>query len=78
MEYQLAPMPMACSCRWLDLPQHARRRIIGIVSRLLPGSLSEPELYPVSELCGHSYKNKRSCRSLPYQISCNLFLMFLL
>ncbi len=47
-EYQLDPMSMACNCQWLDLPQYARRRIIGIVSRLLPGSLSEPEIYPVS------------------------------
>ena len=78
MEYQSVPMSMACSCRWLELPQHARRRIIGIVSRLLQGFLSEPEIYPVSELCGYGYKNKGSCRSLPYQISCNLFLMLLL
>lgn len=47
-EYQLDPMSMACNCQWLDLPQYARRRIIGIVSRLLPGSLSEPEIYLVS------------------------------
>ena len=47
-EYQLDPMSMVCNCQWLDLPQYARRRIIGIVSRLLPGSLSEPEIYPVS------------------------------
>ena len=47
-EYQIDPMSMACNCRWLELPQYARRRIIGITSQLLPGSLSEPELYPVS------------------------------
>ena len=46
-EYQLDPMSMACNCRWLELPQYARRRIAGITSRILPGSLSEPELYPL-------------------------------
>ena len=35
-EYQLDPMSMACNCRWLELPQYARRRIAGITSRILP------------------------------------------